>query len=72
MSSVVLSNTDLMLAALLLAINGGISVAFGLRLELNLLRASVRMVVQVAAIGVVLKFASRAVLAALDRGGCQC
>jgi UDP-glucose/iron transport system permease protein len=56
MSSVALSNTDLILAALLLAINGGISVAFGLRLELNLLLATVRMVVQVAAIGFVLKF----------------
>jgi hypothetical protein len=56
MSSVALSNTDLILAALLLAINGGISVAFGLRLELNLLLATVRMAVQVAAIGFVLKF----------------
>jgi putative ABC transport system permease protein len=56
MSSVALSNTDLLLAALLLAINGGISLAFGLRLERNLLLATARMVVQVAAIGFVLRF----------------
>jgi putative ABC transport system permease protein len=56
MSSIALANTDLLLAALLLAINGGISLAFGLRLELSLLLATVRMVVQVAAIGFVLKF----------------
>jgi ABC-type iron transport system FetAB permease component len=45
MNSVALSNTDLLSAALLLAINGAISVAFGLRLELNLLLATMRMVV---------------------------
>src|SRR5262245_1759468 len=56
MSSIALANTDLLLAALLLAINGGISLAFGLRLELSLLLATVRMGVQVAAIGFVLKF----------------
>ena len=45
-----------MLAALLFALNGAISLAFGLRLELSLAIAAVRMVVQLAAIGFVLKF----------------
>jgi putative ABC transport system permease protein len=56
MTSIPLSNTDLVLAALLLACNGVLSLAFGLRLELNLVTVALRMVVQVAAIGFVLKF----------------
>src|SRR5262245_28799021 len=55
MSSLALSNTDLLLAALLLAINGGISLAFGLRLDLTFLLAAVRMVVRLDAIGFFLK-----------------
>jgi putative ABC transport system permease protein len=56
MMSIPLTNTDLLLAALLLAFNGAISLAFGLRLELSLAMIALRMVVQVAAIGVVLRF----------------
>jgi putative ABC transport system permease protein len=56
MMSVSLANTDLLWAALLLVLNGAISLAFGLRLELNLAMVVLRMVVQVAAIGVVLRF----------------
>jgi putative ABC transport system permease protein len=55
-TSTPLSNTDLLLAALLLAGNGVLSLAVGLRLELSLATAILRMVVQVAAIGLVLKF----------------
>ena len=47
---------DLGLAALLLVVNGAISLAFGLRLETSLAVAAVRMVVQLAAVGFVLKF----------------
>jgi putative ABC transport system permease protein len=53
---VALSNTDLAMAALLLALNGGISLAFGLRLEASLAIATARMVIQLAAVGFVLKF----------------
>jgi UDP-glucose/iron transport system permease protein len=56
MMSIPLANTDLLWAALLLAFNGAISLAFGLRLELSLAMVSLRMMVQVAAIGVVLRF----------------
>jgi putative ABC transport system permease protein len=56
MMSVSLANTDLLWAALLLVLNGAISLAFGLRLELNLAMVVLRMVVQVAAIGFVLRF----------------
>jgi putative ABC transport system permease protein len=56
MMSIPLANTDLLWAALLLAFHGAISLAFGLRLELSLAMVSLRMVVQVAAIGVVLRF----------------
>jgi len=51
-----LTNTDLLWAALLLVLNGAISLAFALRLGLNLAMVSLRMVVQVAAIGIVLRF----------------
>lgn len=45
----------LSMAAALLAINGAISVGFRLGLERTILVASARMVVQLAAIGLVLK-----------------
>ena len=56
MSTIELSNLDLVLAALLLVINGAISLAFGMRLEARLAIAAVRMAVQLAAVGFVLKF----------------
>jgi putative ABC transport system permease protein len=56
MTRAALSDTDVMLAALLFALNGAISLAFGLRLELSLAIAAVRMMVQLAAMGLVLKF----------------
>jgi len=56
MSSLPLANTDLLWAALLIALNGAISLTFGLRLELSLALITLRMVVQVAALGVVLRF----------------
>lgn len=56
MSYVALSYLDLMLAALLMAINGAISVGFRLGLERSLAIATVRMVVQLLLVGLVLKF----------------
>jgi putative ABC transport system permease protein len=56
MNPVALTFTDLALAASLLILNGVISVAFGLRLERSLAIAATRMVVQLAAVGFVLKF----------------
>ena len=56
MSSGALANSDLILAACLLAINGALSLAFGLRLELGLAIAAIRTAVQLAVIGFVLKF----------------
>lgn len=56
MSTIELSAVDLALAAALLVINGGLSVAFGLGLERSLAIAALRMVVQLAAVGFVLKF----------------
>jgi putative ABC transport system permease protein len=56
MSTVTLTPIDLALAAALLIVNGVISVAFGLRLERHLAVAAVRMAVQLAAVGFVLKF----------------
>lgn len=56
MSAVDLSWVDLGLAAVLLVINGAISLAFGLRLEVSLAVAALRMAVQLAAVGFVLKF----------------
>ena len=56
MSTVELSGVDLVLAAVLLLINGVISLVFGLRLEGRLAIAALRMTVQLAAVGFVLKF----------------
>lgn len=56
MNAVPLSTVDLLLAAGLLIINGAISVVFGLRLERSLAVAAARMVVQLTAVGYVLKF----------------
>ena len=56
MSTIALSPLDLALAASLLAINAAISWGFGLRLERSIAIAAVRMVVQLALIGLVLKF----------------
>jgi putative ABC transport system permease protein len=55
MSYVELSLADLAFAAALLIVNGLISVAFQLRLAMSLAIAAVRMVVQLAAVGLVLK-----------------
>lgn len=51
-----LSVTDLMIAATLVALNGAISFAYGLKLEKTLAIASLRMVVQLAVVALVLKF----------------
>ena len=56
MSFVELSAADLGLAALLLLVNGLISLAFGLRLERSLAIAAIRMTVQLGAVGFVLAF----------------
>lgn len=56
MNPVELSAVDLALAAGLLLLNGLISIAFGLRLETKLAIAAVRTVVQLSAVGFVLKF----------------
>lgn len=56
MSAIPLSPIDLALAAALLIVNGVISVVFGLRLERSLAIAAIRMIVQLAAVGYVLKF----------------
>lgn len=56
MNYVPLSIHDLMLAAGFLVLNAGLSIAFRLGLERTLLLAAVRMVVQLGAIGFVLKF----------------
>ncbi|KAB2920811.1 MAG: ABC transporter permease [Hyphomicrobiaceae bacterium] len=56
MSYVDLSIPDLALAALLLVVNGALSFALGLRFELSLAVAALRMVVQISAIGMLLKF----------------
>jgi len=56
MSTVALTPLDLVLAASLLAINAAISWGFGLRLERSIAVAAARMVVQLALIGLVLKF----------------
>jgi putative ABC transport system permease protein len=56
MTPVALSNTDLILAAFLLAINGALSLAFRLRFELSLAVAAIRMAVQLAALGFILQF----------------
>lgn len=56
MSYVPLSISDLAIAAALVALNGAISIAYGLRLEKSLTIASIRMIVQLALVAVVLKF----------------
>src|SRR5688500_904021 len=56
MNAIPLSPVDLVLAAALLIVNGVISVVFGLRLERSLAIAAIRMVVQLAVVGYVLKF----------------
>ena len=56
MSTIALSPLDLAFAASLLAINAAISWGFGLRLERSIAVAAARMVVQLALIGLVLKF----------------
>ncbi len=56
MTYVPLSVTDIVLAALLMIANGALSWGFGLKLERTLLLNSIRMVVQLALIGFVLKW----------------
>ncbi len=51
-----LSMSDLVIAATLVALNGAISFAYGLRLEKTLAIASLRMAVQLAAVALALKF----------------
>ncbi len=53
---VALSYLDLAIAALLVLLNGALSIVFRLGLERTLLLATVRMVVQLGAVGFVLKF----------------
>ncbi len=55
-SYVPLSAADLIIAATLVALNGAISFAYGLRLEKTLAVASLRMIVQLAIVALVLKF----------------
>lgn len=55
-SYVPLSAVDLGIAALLVLLNGAISFAYSLRLEKSLAIASVRMIVQLAAVAMVLRF----------------
>jgi putative ABC transport system permease protein len=55
MSAITLSVTDLALAAVLILINGAVSLAFRLGLERQLAVVTLRMVVQLAAVGFVLK-----------------
>jgi putative ABC transport system permease protein len=55
-SYVPLSYADLVIAATLIALNGAISFAYGLKLEKSLAIASLRMVVQLALVAVVLRF----------------
>ena len=56
MNYVPLSLSDLAIAAALVALNGAISMAYGLRLEKSLTIASIRMIVQLALVAVILKF----------------
>ncbi len=56
MNAIPLGLTELALAALLILVNGAVSLAFRLGLERQLAIVAVRMVVQLAAIGFVLKF----------------
>jgi UDP-glucose/iron transport system permease protein len=56
MSYMELSSADLALAAMLVVVNGGISLAFRLGLALSFGVAAVRMAVQLAAVGFALKF----------------
>ena len=56
MSAVALSAFDLAIAAVLILINGAVSLAFRLGLERQLAIVTARMVVQLAVIGFVLKF----------------
>jgi putative ABC transport system permease protein len=56
MSGIALGPADLAFAALLLIVNGAISLFFGLRLEGSLALAAVRMVVQLSLVGYVLRF----------------
>lgn len=55
-SYVPLAYSDLIVAAALVAINGAISFAYGLKLEKTLAIASLRMIVQLAAVALILKF----------------
>jgi putative ABC transport system permease protein len=55
-SYVPLAASDLIIAASLVALNGAISFAYGLRLEKTLAIASLRMIVQLAIVALVLKF----------------
>jgi putative ABC transport system permease protein len=55
-SYIPLSAYDLIIAASLVVLNGAISFAYGLRLEKTLAIASLRMIVQLAAVALVLKF----------------
>jgi len=56
MSYISLSTLDLVVAAMVIILNGSVSVAFRLGLERTLAISTIRMVVQLALIGLVLKF----------------
>lgn len=56
MGAVTLTTLDLVLASLLILVNGAVSLAFGLRLERTLAINTIRMVVQLALIGLILKW----------------
>lgn len=51
-----LSSLDLLLATLLIVLNGAISFAYGLRIEKSLAMAALRMILQLAAVAVILRF----------------
>ena len=55
MEFIVLSHSDLALAASLLVFNAGLSFAFGLNLEKRMIWAAVRMVAQLLLVGFVLQ-----------------
>ena len=56
MTYIPLSYFDLALSAALLVVNGALSLAYGLRIEKTLAISAVRMIVQLTAVALVLKF----------------
>ncbi|MFL9924041.1 ABC transporter permease [Herbaspirillum lusitanum] len=56
MNAIQLSTEDLLLASLLVLVNGGLSMALGLRVHRSLLVAALRMVVQLLLVGLALRY----------------